>query len=59
MLLSKSIILIFFPREDEDIDESARGTASITTFFAQKDAPKTVDHCKFFIERHLAQCVDL
>jgi len=45
--------------EDEDIDESARGTASITTFFAQKDAPKTVDHCKFFIERHLAQCVDL
>jgi len=45
--------------DDEDVDESAKGTPSIMSFYASKNAVKKVDRCKFMKDRGLTQCAGL
>ncbi|XP_057310865.1 ribonuclease H2 subunit A-like isoform X2 [Hydractinia symbiolongicarpus] len=45
--------------DNEEVDEAAKGTAPITSFFGQQKKVQTVDRSKFFTERKLLQVYDL
>lgn len=47
-----------FRDDDEEIDEAAKGTAPITSFFVQKTTPDTINRSRFFVERKLQQVYD-
>lgn len=53
-----SLSRLIFRDDDEEIDEAAKSTAPITSFFVQKTAPDTINRSRFFVERKLQQVYD-
>lgn len=53
-----SLSRLMFRDDDEEIDEAAKGTAPITSFFVQKTTPDTINRSRFFVERKLQQVYD-
>jgi len=53
-ILDKSAKVVTWD-DDEEIDEAAKGTAAITTFFSQKKTSETVSRCKFLADRKIQQ----
>eukprot|EP00795_Rhopilema_esculentum_P012371 gene12371-3027_t len=45
--------------DDEEVDESTKNMAPITSFFSQKNKPKEIQRHRFFKERQIEQVADL